>query len=478
MPNLFAHCLASPLIVAIAAQDPRPFEVLNGTVTDDQGNPLAGVAVEFHRRFGQGFHCLDLANTWVTERVAVTRTGKRGSFAVQLPRGVPFELRIDDGVHAIHRNREVYAGEELAVRLGAPARLEVRLHDPDGKPCAATITVWYDDRLTLPKAATDPDGRWLGDRLPAGTLSVEIEPQRGRQPGWEKVELVAGETKVHEVVIQPGHVLRGRITDAKTGAPIAGARIGEGWVQHKAVVSDAEGRYLLPGYGAEGYGNVRVTAAGYGAAIREVSTSDEEPTMDIALERGFTATGRIVDAHGQPVRNAYVAAVGGVFSSGDTHDWSSARTDAEGRYVLTALRRQHPHTLMVRMEGAATLIGDMPPPGLGDARLPDVALRPARYVSGVVVDAAGAPLPGIEVELTGANADRTTLLGPGPTQGSASANYCIASRSMRSDSKGRIHFADVPPGRYQLQFDGDHADRSWPVEVEADKDPEPVRMEK
>lgn len=473
---VFIHCLL--LAAALTAQEPQPRDVLRGTVTDASGQPQAGVTVEVRRNEAQGFNCLDLALAHTTKQVQKLRTGRNGTFAAQLPRGVPFDLHVDDGVHAPIRLREVYAGEDIALQLVAAARVAAKLLDQRGQPCAGgAIEAWDGRHVRWLDGAIDAAGRFESDRLPPGPMTFDIAPATAMHPEWLKLTLEAGVTTPIELVLDPGCVLSGRVVDRGSGKPIAGARVGEGWTMKKFAVTDADGRYEMRGYGASGYGEVRVTAETFGAQLRQLKPADQGVTADFALDPGCEVTGRVLDAAGKPVAGVYLAAVGGGFGSSDneTHDWCSGRTDADGCYRLQGLRLAVAHALMVRAEGAATLVGDMPPLRPGPNRLPDVALRTARYVSGVVVNLSGEPVAGVGVTLRGNNADRATLLGCQQVIDSHAGDYCIAVREMRSDSLGRIHFADVPAGSYKLSLDGDRS--TIAIEVSADHDPAPVRLE-
>jgi protocatechuate 3,4-dioxygenase beta subunit len=478
IPALASCAAVFAAAAALAAQ--APTDVLRGTVTDDTGAPAAGMTVEVRRRLGEGFSCLDLAVAYSLQPVKTLRTGKNGSFAAQLTRGVPFDVFVDDGVHAPIRRSAVYAGEDLALQLVAPARATLALRDAAGAPSpGGSLLAWDAQRVHWIAGSIDAQGRWQSERLPPGPMTFDISPASARRPEWTKVELTAGATTPLEFALEPGCILRGRVTDVTTSKPIAGARIGEGWTMDKFVVSDADGRYEMRGYGSPGYGEVRVTADGYGPSQWRVDPRAEPIERDFALAPGCEVSGRIVDPSGKPVVGAYVAAVGGDFTGGDvTHDWSSARTDAEGRYRLRGLRATVPHTLLVRADGWATLVGDMAAVGPMPLQLPDVTMRTPRYVSGVVVDGDGKPVVGLDVSLSGANADRAQLLGTAKGPGcSAEGDYCIAARTMRTDSLGRIHFADLPAGSYGLDL-GREGRQSAQIDVVADRDPEPLRLQR
>ena len=460
-------------------QDPLPRDVLRGTVTDAAGKPVAGVGVALERHEAGGFTCLDLLFARTTRKVQTLTTGKLGTFAVQVPRGVPFDLFVDDGVNAPIRRRGVYAGEDVTLQLVPAARVTIALRDASGAPCAGgTVRAWDVESVTWLELAIDAAGRCDTGRLPPGAFTFDIAPASAQRPDWQRITLEAGVATPLEFTLEPGCVLRGRVVDA-AGKPIAGARVGEGWVMDKFVKTDADGRYEMRGYGAPGYGEVRVTAPGHGPQRRLVKKNEAGVTEDITLEAGCEVMGRVLDARGRPAAGVYVAAVGGGFSGQDTHDWCSDRTDADGRYRLRGLRSSVAHSVIVHAEGAAALVGDLPPDGLGPTplHLPDVALRTARYVSGTVVDADGRPLAHVAVSLRGCNADRASLLGSRQPVANQNADYCIAARGMSTDSLGRIHFADVPAGQYVLTV-GQNGASGQTVVVAADKDPDPVRIQR
>src|SRR5262245_61322765 len=281
------------------AQDPLPRDVLRGTVTDAAGAPVAGVGVALERHEAGGFNCLDLSFARETRKVQTLTTGKLGTFAVQVPRGVPFDLFVDEGVNAPIRRRAVYAGEEVSLQLVPAARVTVALRDGSGAPCAGgTVLAWDAQSVTWLELPIDASGRCQTGRLPPGAFTFRIAPASAQRPEWRQISLEAGVTTPLEFTLEPGCVLRGRVVDA-AGKPIAGARVGEGWVMDKFAETDADGRYEMHGYGAQGYGEVRVTAPGCGPQRRLVKKNAAGVTADFTLEASCEVTGRILDARGQ-----------------------------------------------------------------------------------------------------------------------------------------------------------------------------------
>src|SRR5262245_56154301 len=172
-PVLLVGVLAWPC--AAAAQDPLPTDVLRGSVALPDGRPAAHVALELRQRDAEGFNCLDLPYAHATRLVQKLVTGKTGTFAVQVPRGVPFELWLDDGEHAPIVRHQVFGGEDVAVQLTAPATLAVVLKNEDGTPAAGgTLDCWDAQRARFLGGTIDAQGQYHGDRLPVGALTLSI----------------------------------------------------------------------------------------------------------------------------------------------------------------------------------------------------------------------------------------------------------------------------------------------------------------
>lgn len=468
-----AWCRSVPALLVATfalAQGPQT-EVLHGTVVDADGKPVAGATIELCRRPAEGFCCLDLPFSRQVVKVQTLKTGKNGTFATQVPRGEPFEVRLDDGVHAPIVRREVYGGEDLTLTLVAAPTLAITLIDENGKPVAGGVLEgWNDRHVRWIDGAIDDHGRWTSNRIPVGSWTLDIAPTLAMRPEWQKAVLVAGEITPLEFTLRSGVMVRGRVTDATTGKPIAGAKVGEGWTQDKFVMTDADGRYEMQGYGSPGYGELHVRIDGYCPSSVDLKIS-ANATRDFALTPARAFTGRILGRDGAPAAGVYVAAVGEGLG---TFDWSSAITDAEGRYRLPTVSPGTAHTLFVRTVDGTTLLADLPLMADADRTLPDVQLRAGQYVSGTLTDGDGKPVAGIEVTLAGSNPDRGTLLGIDGVSADRGRDYCIAQREMRSDSLGRVHFANVQPGAYQISWSSARERESTTIQVKAGVDPSPV----
>jgi hypothetical protein len=137
----------------------------------------------------------------------------------------------------------------------------------------------------------DPGGAFLLDKLAPGRY-VLTASARGRPPARsEPVEVEVGRTTHHvRIVLPAGATLTGRVTDAATRRPIAGASIGlDGLTGTRAdaieaVQSDASGAYVLEGVPAGGPFSLRVERDGYRTKIMTGLTTRGTPSLQQDVE--------------------------------------------------------------------------------------------------------------------------------------------------------------------------------------------------
>ncbi|HET6204385.1 MAG TPA: carboxypeptidase-like regulatory domain-containing protein [Planctomycetota bacterium] len=402
---------------------------------------------------GREFPVLDLSYSREERTVARAETGADGAFAIPLPRGRPFDLHAtaEGFAHEIVRNR--YAGEFVLVGLHRGAILLGKVtRSKDGGPVAGARLHGF--RLGMPadlfRGETGTDGSFRLEGLVPGELVLEVLPPEGASPGWMRIRLEDGQVLRKDVVVAPGVVVTGRVTEAGTGRPIEGAEVGEGWTFRRTARTDASGRYAFPGFGGEGVSDLHVRAPGYGRTSKELQEPLRDPLdVDFELLPAQRAKGRILDSEGNPLPGTYVAAVASQWhEEGQKIDWCSSRTGPDGRFEIRDLRPDAPHALFVKRDGYGTAVYDFPFGGtpetaidLGDVRL----ARPAT-IAGMVTRPDGTALPNVEVVLEGTNGDRQRLSGISQPWG---VDDYVAHRRGRTDDRGRFSFADLAPGTYR-----------------------------
>jgi 5-hydroxyisourate hydrolase-like protein (transthyretin family) len=153
-----------------------------------------------------------------------------------------------------------------------------------------------------------------------------------------------------DFVLSPGGRISGRVTDAATGAPIAGAQLEIASDEYGSIttVADADGRYVSatglpagiyrvdawgPGYVTELFDDIPCTVAfgcdwASGTPIA-VAIGAVTSGIDFALDKGGTISGRVTGSDsGAGIPGVFVY----VFDAVSTVVMSLAYTDADGRY--------------------------------------------------------------------------------------------------------------------------------------------------
>ncbi|MBK7878687.1 MAG: carboxypeptidase regulatory-like domain-containing protein [Planctomycetes bacterium] len=425
---------------------------LFGRVVDERDEPVPGARLEaFLDEVGPG--ALGEASTRTS--IARTESDELGRFALRVPRGLPCELDVGKDGYAPARFVLRAAGEELVVRLTAPARLVVRLAREDGGPVGDVAVAVEPVRegsdaswSSLAESRTDALGIARFDALPAGPVMVEVAPVDTVVPRPARVELKAGEVVERVVALAPGATVRGRVLDARSKSPIAGARLGIGPGLHgRTVTTDAQGEYAWPGVPADRAFLLHVEARGYGHASKTVKGGPTEPAserVDFELVPARRARGRLLASDATtPVPNARVEARN-VRGRLDTYDVRAARTDAEGRFELVDLRADVTHELWVLARGHGRVLVPFPATEAQSAvvELGDVVLAASATASGRVLDGAGKPVAGAMLfarvlELPSAAPGTSGSTASGEPRGSSAGNAPLESSGSAAGAAPR-----------------------------------------
>lgn len=444
--------------------------VITGLVINAPTSPVAGARVVADYRQSSGFNILDLEYAHQRIEVAEGTTDAEGRFRLEVPEAWPLRVHVSAEGYASEVRTGIYAGAHLLVPLTPGATFLGRVtRGKTGEPVVDVALEGRVRRQTALKTHTGPDGTFNVSGLPAGTMTLEVEPPHLASPAWATVELRAGEVTVRDFVLEEGVTIHGVVTDEVTGAPIEGARVGHGWWGGRSARTDARGRYELPGFGGPGIYDVTVRARGYGNANHEfdydaMPSSDTE--LDFALPPGRTARGRVLDADGEPLAGVYTAAVARGL---DITDWKSSRSDASGAFEIVGLHPAETHVLFLRKREYGTLLYDFPraEPEAMEFELGEFRMPRSQRISGRVVDPEGAPLEGIEVVVKGWNEDRYRLR-PSPRESLSIRN--IQSRVTKTDDRGRFFFADLAPGTYHVRGGRDGPQENVLLEAGTDVD--------
>ena len=257
----------------------------------------------------------------------------------------------------------------------------------------------------------------------------------------ERRPAAAGKTEAERVVA-------GRVTDIRTGKPIAGAAVEAvksvarpegGYESQKlaSVVADADGNYQLDDVEP---GAIALNIRADGFASRSVSSAAR--ALDVELSPQAVLSGRVFDEQGEPLAGVIVSTTTALAIDGRGYasvGYRKAETDREGRFELHDLPMGFVQLSYRKERYYHTPLGDL----LAVPGDPiEIAMQRTGTIRGALTEG-GKPLTGTTVSLNQEGKAPGTWGGIGTWGG-----------GMNTDAEGRFEFAGAPPGRYRVEAAG------------------------
>lgn len=431
-----------------------PEQELTGVVVDAYDQPVGGAKVgTLLRRPGD---VESFAHFHEREAGPGTRSATDGTFAIRLEPFQVVDLHVEARGHAQTYVGRVNAGEEVRVVLDTPGTLEVTVVDSEERPLeGVSLGLWLngpEDRLgevDRRKGRTGAEGHHVWSDLGSGTGWIwAYDSDRGGTVAQfaistGKVEMLklilAGEARVH-----------GTVTDAESGEPLQGARVGPLWLEEEGTMTDARGRYEIGALGLGRFSNPWLKASAVGYA-KKVGTIPEGGELHFLLERGIRVTGRVVDEKGSPLSGVLAQACGvGWDSLNPEMANNGALSGQDGRFFLSGLNRSrdvHKLRLSKREYGGLVVPIDHSHAVEGCVDLGDLILPSGWRIEGLAVTQRGEPIPRALVSLARQQ------------QGEEKEGMLLAfnpfgnhQERRRTDNVGRFRFSDISPGSYIVEL--------------------------
>jgi len=334
---------------------------------------------------------------------------------------------------ALRAERRGVGSDRVALEIvpGVPRPITVRSRS--GAPLAGAVIL--DQEIDLPLAATDAAGAAAIGGSATGVRRVEVIGPEWRSQTVSLREKEPGAATV--VQLEEGRVLAGRVLEAGTRRPLAGALVSPltcecfESVDALTVKTDERGAYRLSVDGPTG---LIAAATGHLAVIHPEAFPEEGTTF--LLKPAVTVAGRAVDRQGHAVSGASITV--------DEEERVRARTGIDGHFELRGLPAGAQKTL--RAEHADYASADLALPPLVNGRSTDVRLvlrRGARILLSLV-DAQGRPIVGAQGSLE-READR------------GATDWTVPPRllSATSDREGKLVWRHSAAGRYFLTVRAD-----------------------
>lgn len=419
-------------IAVVAEIDPDGTLRLEGQIIDGDEQPIGGAAI-----------AIDTS----PPRHATSEADGSFAFAGLAPRAYELEARAGELYAGPVTTRLSADSEPVILRATAGASVRVVVRDGAGAPVAGARVALRS--MLAWETETDAGGEAVLAGVGPGWRTLRVEAARFA-PAARMVSTGdrAGEERI-VVRLDRGAPVSGRVVSA-AGAPVAGARV---WAsaasepfpvidpQLDAVVTDADGRWQMAALAA---GTYRFAAshpahAQTTTAPIALSGATARDGVDIQLDDGGVLAGRVVDAAGAPVAGAElrVAARGGGVA------WRLlrvARAGGDGRFSIAGLPRRGVEIVAHHDGGSSDIVAA----DLRAAPRAEVELRTAASapIAGVVVDAAGEPMPEAQVAVD-------PVFGGGV--GEREAWQVRGHPRAITDAAGAFSFGGLPPGRYTVR---------------------------
>ncbi len=375
-----------------------------GTVTDAEGNPLAGIEVRvrwLELGEGGGAKFLSLGNF---ASPLATETDDKGRFDLDGLPGtakVALAVRAEGWAHFVHIGPNVpRTGEEVEIRLYPEATISGRVTRNGGPVGGVCITC----QAVLPstgggKAVTEDEGTYTIKHLSAATYDLMLcDTDEWTAVAVEGVEVGVGEhAKGIDLQLIEGAIVEGTVTLADTGEPAVGVYIradgpaGATWRgAGLAAKADERGHYEIrlapgknkvePSLGFKGYPESQPRESWV-----EVANGERKTGVDFVLKSLSPVTGVVLKPDGTPAAGVkvWLGQPGFPGESPEPHV-----TDAGGRFEFEARSRPRETGWLLFAQdpagelAAVTIVKDL------DEKVV-VRLAQGAYVTSQVVDTDG-----------------------------------------------------------------------------------------
>lgn len=366
-----------------------------GTISDSTGKPLSGVAIT-------------ISGAWSGS--ATTGADGTYSFSYVTPGTVTISAA-KTGFQPVTANGTVYARTTLT--------FSPRLSTTASQVTTGTLVGRVVDSYWGVPIGHLPEEKGVRVLVP-GLAEVPVEPEGGGYfsipdlaPGTYQVIVGMLSFQTFRVVITPGGVtdlgtirldmsivmtLTGKITDASTGAPIAGAEV---TFEGKDLTgrTDSTGTYAIADIPSYEQFTIKASAEGYVGKSYTIGSTKGLQTMDISLSPKLTKgslTGTVVDAAtGQPLAGATLTLTSdsSISAATDTSGAFTMNNIPKGRQQVTiTLNGYTSRTLIMRIiAGAVVNAGKL---ALGAAELPAT-------IQGRVTKTGDQPFEGVTIAASG-----------------------------------------------------------------------------
>jgi peroxiredoxin/protocatechuate 3,4-dioxygenase beta subunit len=356
----------------------------------------------------------------------------------------------------------------LDVALKPGRTIHGRVVDSSGNP-VADAEVSYDglaDRngiftgRTLDwKTVTDSNGEFSWDSAPDRPILLTVMEAGYMGLEWTKVQ--TDTTNETVFTLSPPLTVKGAVTDADTGEPVAAFKITPGWPEGEgARFERQQARNGAAGHYEVHFENpiiisptpydfiFQISAPGYAPVkSRAIKPDEGEVTWDVKLKKTPDLIGLVKTADGQPAAGVTIVLatqrdflqLNGTVLRNQNQNSDSFETADDGHFEMPP--PDGDFTLVAASEAGFAMV-----PKADFTNTLTLTLQPWGRLEGTVLNH-GKPMAGQELYyFAGDSAAQLSVWGQPP---------------VATDAQGRFIFAQVPPGTVRLEMKQPISERSW-----------------
>ncbi len=374
---------------------------------------------------------------------AVGRTNAAGLTSFSLP-SAPADVVLSAPGFRLREGRVGSSGGFF--ELVPSAAVTVRVLDPEGRPFPGAALVAAGRHQDIPLALTNDRGEatvGLAGRQSLVYKAIVADNSLGWAAPLGPEAGASGAPRTVEIELEPPEEIAGRITDAVTGRPVAGAAV---WNRPgEQTRSGPTGAFVLRAWLDRSQAQLGIAADGYQPTTAMVEVERLRPGIgaDIVVTPSAPLRGEVLDASGSSVAGAWLrieplAGSGGL--SIGLGGWEAVSA-YDGSFLIAGAASGYAYRLHVEAAGYAGTTLAVPAVPEGEAREDvRVVLTRGQNVRGIATDAQGTPISNVEVALLAVARARN---------GGYSWNSA-GRRTTSTDADGAFQFSGTRAGRYEL----------------------------
>ncbi len=451
--------------------------LVTGIVVDAGGQPVRGASVALVRAREREVHrfydpSLERVRPFDAAEDEAVLTGPDGRFRIHASDVGPHDLRVRaEGFASLLAEITVAEGPHDAGALELTRGREISgiVRDSAGG-AVADARVWVPEggRSVRPAAilgrnesAVDSETRTGGDgRFVLRAVTERAVELLATHPDYGRGRVSLGEKSAELTIVMPPPLrVRGRVIDAASGDPVAGAEVATGFGRPAGAVTDESGEFECTDITADDLYvhtlNVRVSHPAYPTARTNVVVGSRSPEpITVLLSREAMLSGRVETPSGTPLADVSVYYEVRGMAPEAYHNpvrGLAARTNELGEFALPApdgtrhlIVRPQVFLVVEPPDFATERIGPLRYPEVGSAWPElEVVVTPGVSVTGRVLDGDGDPVSGASIalvpEFEGEVKGLLTRLSALPRNETA-----------RSGSDGEFRLSHVAAGSYRL----------------------------